>query len=123
MTGSAILPSLVRAERAPTRHQTQNPGPGIMTPNPGFVLCPKCGRRSALEALVGLAVVKQVADAVHRVLEQGCGGEHDHPDLRIHKRDDVKSGNEPGNLADETEILECFHGDRVAVSTTGGRCG
>ena len=35
-----------------------------MTPNPGSVLCPKCGRRSALEALVGLAVVKQVADQI-----------------------------------------------------------
>jgi hypothetical protein len=39
----------------------KNPGPEIMTPNPRSVLCPKCGRRSALEALVGLAVVEEVA--------------------------------------------------------------
>ncbi len=30
--------------------------------------------RSGLEALVGLAVVYQIADAVHRVLEEGGGG-------------------------------------------------
>jgi len=63
----------VRGLRAPTRHQTPNPGPGIMTPNPGPVLCPKCGRRSALEALVGLAGVKQVTDPVVRVLATAAG--------------------------------------------------
>ena len=107
------MASLVRVERAPTRHQTPNPRPGILPPNPGFVLCPNCGRRSALEALVGLAVVEQVPDAVHRVLEQGGGGEHDHPDLRIHKRNDVERGNEPGDLADEAEVFVsgfCFLG-------------
>ena len=107
------MASLVRAKRAPTRQQTQNPGPGTLAPNPGSVLCPKCGRRSALEALVGLAVVEQVPDAVDRVLEDGGGGEHDHPDLWIHKRDDVERGNEPGDLADEAEVFVsgfCFLG-------------
>lgn len=66
--GLVILPSLVRAARAPTRHQTQNPALGKKSPNAGFVTDEKwC--RSGLEALVWLAVVEQVANAVHRVFE------------------------------------------------------
>jgi hypothetical protein len=54
-------------------------------------LCwPKNGARSALEAGVGLAVVEQVADAVHRVLEDRGGGEHDHAYGGIDERDDVE---------------------------------
>ena len=78
---------------------------------------------SALEALVGLAVVEQVADAVYGVLEDRGGGEHDHADRGINERDDVEGGHETGDLADETEVFECFHGDRGWVSTAGGRCG
>jgi hypothetical protein len=40
-------------------------------------------RRSALEALVRQPVIHQVTDAVHRVLEEGGGGEHEHPDRWI----------------------------------------
>ena len=63
--------------------------------------------------------MEQVADPVHSGLEDRGGGEH--PDLGIHKRNDTDGGNEPGNLADQAEILECFYGDRGAVSTAGGR--
>ena len=72
---------------------------------------------SAFEALVGLAVVEQVTDAVHGVLEDRGGGEHDHADRGIDERDDVEGGHETGDLADEAEVFECFHGDRGAVST------
>jgi hypothetical protein len=52
--------------------------------------------QSAFEALVWLAVVQQVTDAVHGILEnRGCG-EHEHADLRIDERDDVEGGNKPG---------------------------
>ena len=73
--------------------------------------------RSPLEAGVGFAVVKQVADAVHRVLEDRGGGEHDHADGGIDERDDIEGGDKTGDLADEAEVFECFHGDRGAVST------
>ena len=45
---------------------------------------------SALEALIRLPVVEQVADAVHAVLEErgGCGD--DHAGLRIDKRNDIQ---------------------------------
>ena len=36
--------------------------------------------RSSLEAGVQHPVIHQVADAVHRVLEEGGGGEHEQPD-------------------------------------------
>ena len=72
---------------------------------------------SAFEALVGLAVVEQVTDAVHGVLEDRGGGEHDHADRGINERDDVEGGDKTGDLADEAEVFECFHGDRGTVST------
>ena len=75
---------------------------------------------SALEAGVRLAVVEQVPDAVHGVLEDRGGGEHDHADGGIDERDDVEGGDKTGDLADEAEVFECFHGDRGAVST--GSC-
>ena len=36
--------------------------------------------RSALEAGIRQPIIHQVSDAVHRVLEEGGGGEHEHPD-------------------------------------------
>ena len=77
-------------------------------------------RRSALEALVWLAVVEQVADAVHGVLEDRGGGKRDHADLRIHEWNDAVSGDEPGEFPDEAEVFECFHGEPGAVSTVAG---
>ena len=74
--------------------------------------------RSAFEALVRFAVIEQVADAVHRVLEDRGGGEHDKTDLRVHKGNDVESGDEPGEFPDKAEVFECFHGDQGAVSTS-----
>ena len=81
------------------------------------------GVRSALEAGVGLAVIEQVADAVHRVLEDRGGGKHDHSNRWIDERDDVEGGHKTGDLADEAEVFECFHGDRRAVSTAWGLSG
>jgi hypothetical protein len=52
--------------------------------------------RTSLEALVRHPVVHQVADAVHSVLEEGGGGEHEHPERRIDEGDDVEGGNESG---------------------------
>ncbi len=67
---------------------------------------------SALEALVWQPIIHQVADAVHRVLEEGGGGEHEHPDGWIDEGDDVEGGNESGEFADVGEVFERFHGDR-----------
>ena len=74
--------------------------------------------RSAFEALVRFAVIEQVADAVHRVLEDRGGGENDQADLRVHKWNDVESGNKSGEFPDKAEVFECFHGDLSVVSTT-----
>ena len=54
--------------------------------------------QSGLKALVGLAVVEQVPDPIHSVLEQGGGCKHEHPRLWIDKWDGSKSGNEPGDF-------------------------
>ena len=56
--------------------------------------------RSALEAGVRQPIVHQVSDAVHRVLEEGGGGEHEHPDRQIDEGDDVEGGNESGEFSD-----------------------
>ena len=112
-----ILQYLVRLASAPTRLQTQNPGLGMKSPNPGLVMAGNRLPRSALEAGVWLTVVKQVADAVHRVLEDRCGGEDDHADRGIDERDHIEGGDKTGDLADETEVFECFHGDLGVVST------
>jgi hypothetical protein len=74
---------------------------------------------SALEAGVGLAVVEQVTDAVHSVLEDRGGGEHDHTDGGIDKRDDVEGGDKTGDLADEAEVFE--RGTQKAVITAASK--
>jgi hypothetical protein len=56
--------------------------------------------RLRAEALVHLPVVGQVADPVHRVLQDGRGGENDRPDRRLDERNGVEGGNEYGELAD-----------------------
>ena len=43
--------------------------------------------------------------------------EHDHTDGWIDERDDIEGGDKTGDLADEAEVFECFHGDRDPVST------
>src|SRR5687768_10699727 len=101
----SILPSLVRPARASTRHQTQNPGMGICPPTPDCVMHGKWCRGSALEALVRLSVVQQIADAIDRVLEDRCGGEDDDTDLGIDERDGAESGDETGDFPDEAEIF------------------
>ena len=52
---------------------------------------------------------------VHRVLEEGGGCEHEHPDGWIDEGDDVEGGNESGEFPDVGEVFERFHGDRGAV--------
>ena len=71
--------------------------------------------RSSLEAGVRQPIIHQVTDAVHRVLEEGGGGEHEHPDRWIDEGDDVEGGNEPGEFPDVGEVFERFQGD-------GSRC-
>ena len=66
-------------------------------------------RRSALEALVWLAVVEQISDAVHRVFENRGGGKHDHSDLWVNKGNDVECRYESGDLTSKAEIFECVH--------------
>jgi len=87
MRRPAILPYLVRPARAHTLDYVANPGHGAKPPHPGFFV-PKNGVWSGLEAGVRLAVVEQVADAVHRVLEDRGGGKHDHADGGIDEWDD-----------------------------------
>ena len=48
--------------------------------------------RSFLEAGVRQPIIHQVSDAVHRVFEEGGGGEHEHPDRWIDEGDDVAGG-------------------------------
>jgi hypothetical protein len=59
--------------------------------NLGFVRRKKMVLRSAFETLVRLAVVEQIADAVHRVFENRSSGKSDHSDFWIHEWDDVES--------------------------------
>ena len=65
--------------------------------------------RSFLEAGVRQPIIHQVADAVHRVFEEGGGGEHEHPDRWIDEGDDVKGGNESG------EFRDSFISYRIAI--------
>ncbi len=70
--------------------------------------------------MVGLAVIEQVPNAVHRVLEQGGGGKDDDPHLWIHEWNRSKSGDEPGDFPDEAGIFERFHGvSRLDVNGWG----
>jgi len=54
--------------------------------------------RSGLKALVRLAVVHQVSDAVHRVLEERGGCEYENSDRWIDEWDDVEGGNKSGDF-------------------------
>lgn len=76
------------------------------------------GARSALEALVRLPVVEQVSDPVGAVLEDRGGSEDQDAELWIHEGDDVQSGNEAGELADQADVFERFHGSRAALSSS-----
>ncbi len=73
--------------------------------------------RSALEAGIRQPVIHQVTDAVHRVLEEGGGCEHEHPDGWIDEGDDVEGGNESGEFPDVGEVFERFHDGSGLVST------
>ena len=73
--------------------------------------------RSALKAGVRQPIIHQVADAIHRVLEERCGGEHEHPDRWIDEGDDVEGGNESGEFRDVSEVFERFHDGSGLVST------
>jgi hypothetical protein len=72
--------------------------------------------RSAFETLVRLAVVEQIADAVHHVFENRSGGKDDDTDLWINKWNDVESRNKSGDLSSEAEIFECVHDYRGNLS-------
>ena len=75
---------------------------------------------SALEARIWQPIIRQVTDAVHRVLEEGGGGEDDHPDRWIDEGDDVEGGNEPGEFPDVDELFECLHGDGSGCRIVAG---
>ncbi len=66
----------------------------------------KNGVASTTEALVRLAVVEQVTDAVCRVLEQRCRSKDDDPDLGIDKRNAIERSDQPGEFPHIAEILE-----------------
>ncbi len=68
--------------------------------------------------MVRLAVVEQVADAVGAVLEDRGGGEDQDAELWVHEGDDVQSGNEAGELADEADVFERFHCSLAVLSTS-----
>jgi len=74
--------------------------------------------RSAIEAGILFTVIEQVTDAVHRVLEDRSGGEHDHPHLRVHEWNDVEGRNKSGDFPDEAEVFEGFHCELGVVSTS-----
>ena len=56
---------------------------------------------SAVEAGIRLPVVEQVAEAVHRVLEERCGCEYEHTDRWSDEWDHLKGGNESGKFPDK----------------------
>jgi hypothetical protein len=87
----------------------QNPRLNIKFFYLGFAGRKKMEIRSAFETLVRLAVVEQIADAVHRVLKNGSGGKYDHSDLWIHEWDDIESRYEAGELVSEAEVFACVH--------------
>ena len=105
LPGGAGQSNLIPAKKATPPDSASHPGAFLF------------GVRSALEAGVGLAVVEQIPDAVHGVLEDRGGGKHDHADRGINEWNDIEGGDKTGDLADEAEVFECFHGDRGAVST------
>jgi hypothetical protein len=66
----------------------------------------KNGVASTTEALVRLAIVEQVTDAVCRVLEHGCSSKDDDTDGWIDKRNTIQSRNKPGEFPHIAEIFE-----------------
>ncbi len=72
---------------------------------------------SALEAGVWQPIIHQVTDAVHRVLEERSGGEHEDPDRWIDEGDDVEGGNESGEFREVVRYLSAFMATGVVVST------
>ncbi len=66
----------------------------------------KNGGASATEALVRLAVVEQITDAVYRVLEQGCRSKDDDADGWIDKRNAIERSDQSGEFPHIAEILE-----------------
>jgi hypothetical protein len=65
----------------------------------------KNGVASTTEALVRLAIVEQVTDAVCRVLEQGCRSKDDDANGWIDKRNGIESRYESGDLSSEAEVF------------------
>ena len=64
------------------------------------------GGGSTTEALVRLAVVEQVTDAVCSVLEQRCRSEDDDTDGWIDKWDAIERSDQPGEFPHIAEIFE-----------------
>ena len=62
--------------------------------------------RSALKALVRLAVVEQVTDAVYRVFEQRCRSKDDDTNGWIDKRNAIERSDQSGEFPHIAEILE-----------------
>jgi hypothetical protein len=56
------------------------------------------GAAQALKLLFGNPSIQQVTDAVHRVLEEGGGCEHEHPDRWIDEGDDVEGETNPASF-------------------------
>lgn len=66
----------------------------------------KNGGGSTPEALVRLAVVEQITDAVCCVLEQRCRSKDDDADGWIDKWNAIERGDQPGEFPHIAEILE-----------------
>ena len=64
---------------------------------------------SGFERIVLLPVVHEISDPIHHVLEDRGPGEDEDAVLRRDKRDDVETGDDPGNLADESEDFDGVH--------------
>jgi len=71
---------------------------------------------SGFERIVLLAVVHEVADPVHHVLEDRGPGEDEEAVLRRDKRDDIEAGDDPGNFADESEDFNGVHATGMGVN-------
>ena len=74
---------------------------------------------SGLEAVVGLAVVEQVAEAVDRVLEDRRPGEDQHAHRRVHPRDGLQRGDEADQLAGALRPEHCLACRSGAVAGEG----
>lgn len=71
---------------------------------------------SDLERIVLLAVVHEVAHPIHHVLEDRGPGKDVETVFGRNKRDDIETGDDPGNFADKGEDFDGVHAIGASVN-------